>query len=388
MSPDSEETRLVLFTRVLAISVLLCLAFSWKLWVSRQHYPFVPLFRWVPGFPYPLDFLFLATFVVTLLAVVAQPRSMIWSRLVVAELMMLFMQDQNRLWPSFYQFFFLFLLLASFRGSSKETDSRRVLNGMRFIIAGIYFWGGVQKLTPHFFYEEFPWFVQPLTSLLPFEIPFLPAFGSLAAVFEMLFGIGLLTKRFRNIALYDAMLMHALIFFCIGPLRGNWNNSSWIWGQTMAIQAFVIFYKAPGFEFKEMFNARPHQNIPQALAVLFIGILPVLNNINRWDSGLSFNVYSGNVSYAEIHIRPEVVRQLPPELLAFVTITPKRAILNLNQWALHEFNANPYPEQRIFQAVLAKICTYVPKDSAYLRVTEKAGWFFPKRKRTFKCGER
>ncbi|MBI3803085.1 MAG: hypothetical protein HY282_04915 [Nitrospirae bacterium] len=383
----SEQKRLTVSIRLLAVFVLLCLGFSWKLWVSTRLYPLVPLFKLIPAFPYPFDYLFLALFSALLLALVIWPRSKILVRLIVAAFTLFFLQDQSRLWPSFYEFFFLFLLLLTDRNDAGEDEARRILDGFRFIIAAIYFWGGVQKLNPHFFNEEFPWFVQPLTHLLPFDIPYLPALGVFAAVFEVLFGIGLLTKRFRVIALYDAILMHVLIFFCIGPIRNDWNDSAWIWGQTMAVLVWVLFYKAPPFSFKKMFDAPPLYNLPQAGALLFIGILPLFNNVNRWDSALSFNVYTGNVDYAQIRMQPEAARKLPAALSRFVTEREGEALLNLNAWTMHEFNANPYPEKRVFKAVLGTICSYVPDNSVYLLLHEKSGWFFPKRSHLYHCGE-
>ena len=137
-----------------------------------------------------------------------------------------------------------------------------------------------------------------------------------------------------------------------------------MWGLAVAAQTWVLFFKAPVFDFRTMFGAPWFCNIPQALAVVLIGILPVLNNVNRWDSALSFNVYTGNVNYAEIVMRLDVVDQLPAELVPFVSVYPefKIAVLNLNAWTLSEFNANPYPEKRIFKAVLRKVCAYLPDD--------------------------
>jgi hypothetical protein len=258
---------------------------------------------------------------------------------------------------------------------------------MQFILAAVYFWGGFQKLNTHFFNEEFPWFLRPMTDLLPFEIPYLPVLGLFAAVFELLFGIGLLTRRFRTFALYDAMLMHALIFVCIGPIRNNWNDSAWIWSAATAALVWVLFYKAPPFEFKKMWDASSLYNVPQALALLFIGILPVLNNVNLWDSALSFNVYTGNVTYAQIGVKPAAAPHLPAELSPFVTERNGWAVLDLNAWTIHEFNANPYPEKRIFKAVLGTICSQVPEKSVQLFLREKSGWFFPKSSRLYGCGE-
>jgi len=384
---ESEEKRLTFFIRLLAVSVLLCLGFSWKLWVSTRLYPMVPLFGLIPAFPFPLDYLILALFAVLLVAVAVRPRSKILIGSVVAVFALLFLQDQSRLWPSFYQFFFLFLLLLSYRSEGGEEEAHRILAGGRFVLAAIYFWGGVQKLNPHFFNEEFPWFVRPLTDLLPFAVPFLPAVGVFAALFEVFFGVGLLTKRFRNVALYEAMAMHLAIFFLIGPIRNDWNDSAWIWGQTMAVQAWVLFYKAPPFDFKKMFAAPRPYNLPQALAVLFIGILPLFNNVNRWDSALSYNIYTGNVTHGEIRMHPDVAPRLPAELSPFVSRRDGWAVLDLNAWTMHEFNANPYPEKRVFKAVFDTICAHVPDRSVRLFLNEKAGWFFPKSLHQYGCGE-
>ena len=384
---ESEEKRLILFTRLLALFVLLCLAFSWKLWLSSRLYPLVPLFGLIPAFPFPLDYFFLAFLSSLLLALIFQPRSKRLVGLIVAVFALLFLQDQSRVWPSFYEFFFLFLLLLTYRRDGGEDEAHRILSGMRFIIAAVYFWGGVQKLNPYFFNEEFPWFLRPLTDLIPFKVPFLPVLGVFAAVFEVLFGIGLLTKRFRTVALYDALLMHLLILFCIGPIRNDWNDSAWIWGQSMAMQVWVLFYKAPPFEFQKMFKAPRVYLIPQTLAIVFIGILPLFNNLNRWDSALSFNVYTGNVNHARIRMHSDAARRLPATLSPFITERDGEALLNLNAWTMHEFNANPYPEKRIFKAVLDQICSLAQDRSVHLDLTEKGGWFFPKSTHTYGCGE-
>lgn len=380
---SNEQHRLILFTRVLAVSVLGCLALSWRLWVSRPHYPLVPLFECIPSLTYPFDYGLLGLLVALLLGIVIRPRSRVLIALVLTAFGLLFLQDQSRLWPSFYQFFLLFLLLVSYRRQAEAAGDERILAGLRFVVAMLYFWGGVQKLNPHFFYEEFTWFIQPVVHLLPLETSLLPGVAVLAATFEVLIGVGLLTRRLRPIALTSAMLMHLLIFFSIGPLRDNWNNSAWMWNLTVALQTCTLFWKAPAFRFQTMFapmlSAGRFQNAPQLIVLMLMGIMPVLNNFNLWDSALSFNVYSGNVDYAEIHISPHVVPLLPEQIADRVDVGFGTAVLVLNEWSLHEFAANTYPETRIFQALFRKVGSFLPKGSAQLYVVEKAGWFFPKK---------
>jgi hypothetical protein len=386
MSPGaSDEERLRLGVRALAASILACLAFSGKLWLSARLYPLVPVLGVVPPFPWPLDLFVLALLVGLLVGLVARPLSWPLAAAVVGLFALLFAQDQSRLWPSFYQFFLLLLLLLAHRPGGGEPAAARTLHGMRFVLAAVYFWGGVQKLTPHFFREEFPWFVRPLTDLLPGPVPWLPVLGLAAAVGEALLGIGLLTRRFRRIALGEALLMHAVILVCIGPLRGDWNDSAWIWSLATAGLAWLLFRAAEPFRLATMFAASPAANVAPAVVVVLAGILPVLDNFNRWDSALSFNVYTGNTRVGHVVMPPGSAARLPREIAAHALSVGEMEVLDLNAWAMQEFNAGTYPADRVFRALLADICGRLGEPTVELVVVEKASWLAPKTPRRETC---
>jgi hypothetical protein len=258
---------------------------------------------------------------------------------------------------------------------------------MRFVLAAVYFWGGVQKLTPHFFREEFPWFVRPLTDLLPGPVPWLPVLGLAAAVGEALLGIGLLTRRFRRIALGEALLMHAVILVCIGPLRGDWNDSAWIWSLATAGLAWLLFRAAEPFRLATMFAASRAANVAPAVVVVLAGILPVLDNFNRWDSALSFNVYTGNTRVGHVVMPPGSAARLPREIAAHALSVGEMEVLDLNAWAMQEFNAGTYPADRVFRALLADICGRLGEPTVELVVVEKASWLAPKTPRRETCCE-
>jgi len=383
----SERRRLEAVARTVAVSLLLCLAFSWRLWLSTRLYPLVPALDLVPRFPWPLDAGVLALLVGLLAGLALRPLSRGLAATVVGLFVVLFAQDQSRLWPSFYLFVFLLLFLVGSRRDGDEAAAGRMLAGMRFAVAMASVWGGVLKLNHHFAHEEFPWFVKPLTDFLPGPVPGLPIVAVGAAAFETLFGLGLLTRRFRAIALGDALLMHAVVFVCIGPLRGDWNDGAWIWSQTMAVLLVLLFGAAPSFRFETMFAAaHAGGNLPAAAAVVFLGVLPVLNAVNRWDSAPSFNVYTGNVSRAHVILPADAAAALPAELAPHVAIHGEWAVFDPNAWSMRQFNAGVYPEERIFRAILAVICRQLPEPSARLVIEEKAGWFFPKTSRVLECG--
>jgi len=248
----------------------------------------------------------------------------------------------------------------------------------------------VQKLTPHFFHEEFPWFLRPLTDLLPFPPAILPALGVAAAVGEALLGLGLLTRRFRGVALAHALAMHAVILVCIGPFRGNWNDAAWIWSIATAVLVWLLFVAAPPFSLAAMFAAPPAATVAQTLVVALVvtlaGVLPVLDNVNRWDSALSFNVYTGNTHVGHVLMPVGSAARLPREIAMHVVSAGDREVLDLNAWSMQEFNAGVYPAHRVFRALFADICGRLDAPAVRLVVIEKAGWLFPKQARVVECG--
>jgi hypothetical protein len=380
------EQRLAAVVRVVAASMLFCMAFSGSLWISTRLYPLTPALGLVPPFPWPLDASIAALLVGLLCAVLIRPLAWPPVAAVVVLLTVLFAQDQSRLWPSFYTFFLLFLLALGHDRRGGEQEADRTLTGMRFTVAAIYFWGGVHKLTPHFFTEEFPWFLEPLTNLLPIPATWIPPLGVAAAVFETAFAIGLLTRRFRRFALWEALAMHAVVFICIGPIRGHWNDSAWAWSLTMAAIVWLLFYAAAPFDAGLALAGPQARRLPQAAVAVLVGIMPALNGLNRWDSALSFNVYTGNTSTAYVVMLPEVVDRLPATVVTHVARGENWAVLDFNTWAMGEFNAGVYPERRVFRRLFNQVCGWVPPRTAKLIIVEKASWFTPKATESHACG--
>ncbi|NBX29655.1 hypothetical protein EBR04_04270 [bacterium] len=372
------ERRLAAIVRAVAGGMLFCLAFSGSLWISTRLYPLTPALGLVPPFPWPLDALAAAVLVGLLCVVLIRPLAWPPVAAVVIVLVALFAQDQSRLWPSFYTFFLLFVLAAGHDRHGGPTAAERTLTGMRLAVAAIYFWGGVHKLTPHFFAEEFPWFVEPFTGVLPIPAAWIPWLGVAAAVVEVAFAIGLLTRRFRRLALWVALAMHVVVLVCIGPIRGHWNDSAWAWSLSMAAVVGALFHAAAPFDAALVLSGPVKRLAPQAAVAVLVGIMPLLNGVSRWDSALSFNVYSGNQSSAVVVLQPDAVQSLPPAVAAHVTRGDTSAVLDLDAWSMAAFNAGVYPERRVFRRLFTRLCDWVGPDAACLVVVEKATWFTPK----------
>ena len=136
-----------------------------------------------------------------------------------------------------------------------------------------------------------------------------------------------------------------------------------------------------------MFAAPAQRNLLPLITVVFVGLLPMLNNVNRWDSAPSFNVYTGNVTSAVVLMDPAAVSRLPGEVAAHVTQQGDWAVLDVNDWAMHEFNGGAYPETRVFRRLFSRVCEWIDDPSARLVVVEKASWLGPKMSRIYAPGE-
>lgn len=383
-----ESSRLAWFTRAVAVAFLAAIAMSGSLWLSNRLYPLVPVAGIVPAFPAWLGYGAFGLLAALLLWLVVRPRSRCALYAVLPLIALLFLQDLNRIWPSFYEFSFFLFVIALARAGRNEG---RALTVSRFILAAVYFWSGFLKFTPHFYYEVFPWFFAPITAHAPSFAAYLPPLAVAAAAAEVLFALALLTKRFRKFGIFEATAMHLLIFVLIGPLRGNWNDSAWLWSCATVTFLWILFYRAPAFSWREMLFPLTGKERVAALgawtALLFIGILPALNLVNAWDSALSFNVYTDNIARPQYRVTDAMVSALPAELRRFVQRTASgRAYFNVDAWSAHDFNANTVAAKPVYQAVLARLCRYAPEPGdVTLTYQEKAGWRIPSATTQYSC---
>jgi hypothetical protein len=307
-------------------------------------------------------------------AIFSRPRKPIVALL--ALLLVLALGDQSRWWPSFYEYALILLVLAFYPWEGGAlVRQRHILNALRFIICGVYFWSGAQKINPYFADSFYFRFIAPYAESLPAGLEgALPYMVGLVPFVEIAFAAGLLTRRWRGAALIVALAMHSLVFFGIGPLAGNWNNSAWAWNLATASFVLILFFR----EREETFHGIVFdwKSVPKVLVLVLVGFLPLLNFFGRWDSALAFDVYSGNSRAGAIYVEHALMTKLPPEIERHIKpASSGRGILTVWDWTAAEFNAGPYAEIRIFKNVLRKVCSYdTSRTGAWLAVREKGTW--------------
>ena len=101
-----------------------------------------------------------------------------------------------------YQYLAMFAVLALGPAPEDPARGQASLNACRLIVAGMYFWSGLQKLNVLFAANIFPWLMDPVLKHLPGEChEYLSGRGWEAACMECAVGLGLLAWPLRQVAL-------------------------------------------------------------------------------------------------------------------------------------------------------------------------------------------
>jgi len=334
---------------IIAIGFLSGLLLSRKLWVSSRFFPLIPVFSALPRISYPLDYVYFALLIGLLVAVAISSKPRVFILVFVILVLILALLDQTRWQPWAYQY--LFMLAALGFSSWKGDDVRSQTDGLnmcRLIIATIYFYSGLQKANPHFIFHGFPEFIAGMgrtaASLLGWVAPFA----------EMGIGIGLLTRKFRDVAVIAAMAMHWLILLVIGPFGRRWNSIVWPWNLAMIAFLLILFWNTD-FSFSDViWNNRCRF---QKVILLLFGVMPLFSFVGWWDSYLSSSLYSGNVTSGAILVSDAVNSELPGYIRGYVRhVKGTNNVLQITKWSLGELNVPPYPEMRVYREIGADVC--------------------------------
>lgn len=374
---------------VVGLGFILGLLFSLKLWVSSRFYPLTPLLDIFPPIPYPFDWLVLLTLFGLLSATImsSKPKRFVWAS--VAAVLILAFLDQQRLQPWVYQYTFMLATLGLFSWKWNDIEGRNAaLNVSRFIVASIYFWSGLQKLNIVFIGGIFPWMVSPVAQFFPEPAqPTFLLFGLFVPFIEMGIGIGLLTRKFRNVAIGLALGMCAFVLWALGPFGHDWNSVVWPWNITTILLVFVLFIKTDSVPLRDVLWVKNYAF--HKIILIVFGILPLLYFFNAWDSYLSWSLYSGTTNTSKIYVSNQVKERLPNYVQQFVRLdSHDRNVLSISDWAFTEFNVPPYPETRIFKNIAQSICESANSPNEVVLVMRgRLSWFYRDGQQTLNCAQ-
>ncbi len=262
--------------------------------------------------------------------------------------------DENRWQPWFYQYVFMMLLVAVAHGGEEgEGDALRACG---LLVAGLYFWAGVQKLNPRFFAEVVP----SLAAGLPaaWERVATPL-AVLVPLTEVCAGLLLLTRRWRRVGVALALATHVCVLLLFFPSRRN--KVVWPWNVAMAAFVLILFRGgSPGLK-----GFLPRKALsPQAAAALLFWLMPLLSLFGLWERYLSGALYSGNTAGAEVRLSGGVAERLPPQVRG--KLRPDATggtTLDINHWSYAELKVPAYPSARVYRGAAARLCEFAEHPS-------------------------
>ncbi len=202
----------LLITRLSVAAFGAQVAMSWPLWYSKagRTFPLLPLWgaAYSPQWQWA-EVLALALVAVAGLGALWRPQRQEWLGALVLSILVLICYDLNRLqvWSYFYLLVWVVLL---------STRKEAISAALGLLLAGVYAWGGLHKLTPYFVEENFPWFCQAFSWLRP--LGHYPALGYAVAAGEALLAVGLLWRPTRGLFRHLAVAFHLLIIGALSPL--------------------------------------------------------------------------------------------------------------------------------------------------------------------------
>lgn len=362
--------------RLLLLKWILCAAFlsgmivAPGVWTEDRGFPTVPAFPWIPDLPSPLSIALTAGLALSLLVVVFLPSPGRLFFVPPALLTVHALFDVSRMQPWAYQYGLMFLALALVRGNDDPAGRRLPVAwaACGAILGCLYFWSGLQKANAAFAHEVFPWLLQPLGKDL---VERLQALWPVAPILEASIGLLLFVPRTRVWGLVLAVAMHGFILLALGPFGQNYDSIVWPWNIGMVAMAFTLFWRNDEPILRNAWS----QPLGKAIVVL-VGILPVLNFVDRWDGFLSGSFYSGKLRGGWIYLTADAARRLPHAYVegnaGLVQESPNRFRLDVLQWSMSGMNAPPYGEPRFYPALVKKLeRAGVPPEEMVLMVQDR-----------------
>lgn len=351
--------RLALLRAALLGACLITMLASAPLWQNTRAYPLLPVSSRFLPLTAPWGFCFFALVLIALGVAAWRYRLGVTAFLVSSFLLAL--ADQSRWQPWFYMYWVMLLFTLA-------KDSTAIA-ACRVALCAVYFWSGLQKCNPDFFNLVAPWFVKPAGEWLPGGVLDVLRWLVMAApLIEIFIGIGLWLPRTRCIAIGASLLIHASALLFLGPAGHGHNWIIWPWNLVMPALVIVLFPRAP---FGETWSALRQSRWAAVVLGLFC-LLPTLSYFGKWDSYLSFSLYTGHLTKADIFISAAVRDRLPAEVQPFVVPTPQPYneqvqgpyVVLVELWADKVLKVPPLPEARNYRNVARYLARFAddPND--------------------------
>lgn len=364
--------KLTIIRKTISLSFFLGILLSFKLWHSDRLFPLIPAVDFLPNFSPTINYIILGSFLISLVLIFFSENKK-WIVLSLSILLILLLQDQMRWQPWVYTYI---LILIPFLFKNEENTATKKINYLQIIFIGIYVWGGIHKLNPNFTELIFRSVLVDLFNINNQSISdsFLQI-GYSIPIIEILIGIALIFPQSRKIGVQIAIVSHLFIMLYIYSFGALSNSVVYPWNVAMILCVYMLFYNT-----KNNIVIWRESNLKYRIlnySILFvIGVLPILNFANSWDTYFSFSMYSAKPKNYYILIKDDEQTKLDTSVYQeyYKTIDgmSRGKIINMTLWSYKELNVPMNPEKRIFKKVGESFCN--SKDSIIFTAFELPLW--------------
>jgi hypothetical protein len=349
----SLDVRLRWLRLVVPIAFICGVLLSPSLWFDfGRSFPRAPLL----GFSFHYDFVIAIVLVGTLLlsAIATHPRRYLIAS-VILTIALVFL-DQTRLQPWVYQYAIMLALLVFMQ----RDNVKPIFAASQLVIATLYFWSGLQKLSWTFIHDTGPTLLE--SSGIHLAPRYLTIVAIIIAVGETLIGVGLLLRRTRRVAVVIACLMHAVILFTF--ILTQRNSVIWPWNVAMMLFTVILFQ---GNDESPFSGSRA----PVKVTIVICGLLPALSFFGWWDLNLSGALYSGNTPIAVMRMSEGLRERLPEATQKHVFTSRGELMIPFFEWSSADLNVPPYPEVRVYRQLARQLCTLDSDPTNALIIRER-----------------
>ena len=172
----------------------------------------------------------------------------------------------------------------------------------QIVLIGIYLWSGIHKFNSNFIDLTF---TNILTNLFQIKnekiINIIRYSGYLVPIIEVFIAVALTIPKLRTLGVLLVVSVHTFILVYLSPLGVDDNSIVYPWNIAMILLTALLFYKQKN-DAASIIQGSIQMKLLSVLLIVLVLILPLLNFINKWDSYLSFSLYSDKITlhYAAI----------------------------------------------------------------------------------------
>lgn len=360
------EERLLFVRWLVSLGLLSTLVVTYPLWLtSARTFPLVPLFPAAGSLSTPLDWLALAVLVLSTCWFWLSP-SALPIAIFFADAALLGMQDQNRLQSWLLSFALMMgAFLPYLRRGRRAWSAPQTLQLLQGVTWATYLWSGLLKINPDYFGQIVPAVLEEIGTRAPLLQA--PMHGALLALpfAEVLGALLLLFRGSRSLAVIVLVATNVTALAAFGPIGLLWHRSGWAWLMALALITPRLFWSSRSSAREILL---PPTLTSRAIFLVVCILLPALGCFGRWDSNLSFGLFSGRAAVGSVVIEQGAYDELPKAIRRSASRVgePGYYRIQLQHWSEADTGSPPSARAAVLRESAQALCRFVAPQEPLL----------------------